>query len=74
MAFRSIRNGQTDLTLSLTTPNGTSIGSEVTRGATVRAGFDTIVAVGLLVALGLLLALGVYRNVKRRRQPRAAAA
>jgi hypothetical protein len=74
MAFRSIRNGRTDLTLSLTTPSGTRIGSEVTRGATVRAGFVTIVAVGLLIALGLLLALGVYRNVKRRRQPRPAAA
>ena len=74
MPFRSIRNGQTDLTLSLTTPNGTAIGSEVTRGATVRAGFDTIVAISLLAALGLLLALGVYRNVKRRRQPRTAAA
>jgi hypothetical protein len=73
LGFRSIRNGRTDLTLSLTTPNGTPIGSEVNRGATVRAGFDTIVAVVLLTALGLLLALGVYRNVKRRRQPRAAA-
>jgi hypothetical protein len=39
----------------------------------VRAGFDTIVAVILFIALGLLLALGVYRNVKRRKQPRAAA-
>jgi CBS-domain-containing membrane protein len=38
----------------------------------VSAGFDTIVAVVLLTALGLLLAIGVYRNVKRRRHPRAA--
>ena len=74
LGFRSIRNGRTDLTLSLTTPLGAPIGSEVNRGATVRAGFDTIVAVTLLAALALLLALGVYRNVKRRRQPRAAAA
>ena len=74
MGFRSIRNGRTDLTLSLSTPDGTAIGTAVTRGATVRAGFDTLVAIGLLIALGLLLALGVYRNVKRRRQPRAVAA
>ena len=74
LGFRSIRNGRTDLTLSLTTPAGAPIGSEINRGATVRAGFDTIVAVALLSALALLLALGVYRNVKRRRQPRAASA
>jgi hypothetical protein len=74
LAFRSIRNGRTDLTLSLTTPAGTRIGSEVVRSASVQAGFDTIVAVTLLSALGLLLALGVYRNVMRRRLPRRVAA
>jgi hypothetical protein len=30
--------------------------------------------VALLSALGLLLALGVFRNVRRRRQPRTGAA
>lgn len=74
LPFKSIRNGRTDLTLSLTTPDGTAIGTTLNRGATVSAGFDTIVAIGLLGALGVLLAIGVYRNVKRRRQPRAAAA
>ncbi len=68
--FRSIRNGRTDLTLRLTTPDGTEIDGQ-TRAATVSAGFDTIIAIGLLSALGLLLALGVYRNVKRRRHPHA---
>ncbi|MBW4041270.1 MAG: hypothetical protein HIU86_03965 [Acidobacteria bacterium] len=72
LAFRSIRNGRTDLTLALTTPAGVPLGSELVPGATVQAGFDTIVAVALLCALGLLLALGVYRNVRRRRQPRTA--
>jgi hypothetical protein len=72
--FRSIRNGQTDLTLSLTTKNGAALGGQVARGATVRAGFDTIIAAALLTALGLLLALGVYRNVTRRRRPRTAVA
>ncbi|MGT2425705.1 DUF6049 family protein [Amnibacterium kyonggiense] len=74
LPFRSIRNGRTDLTLSLTTPDGTAIGSRTNRGATVSAGFDTIVAVGLLSALAVLLAVGVYRNIKRRRQPRTATA
>jgi hypothetical protein len=74
LAFRSIRNGRTDLTLALTTASGAPLGSEVVRSATVQAGFDTIVAVALLSALGLLLALGVFRNVRRRRQPRTGAA
>lgn len=71
LGVRTIRNGSTDLTLRLTTPGGVAIDTLVAEGATVRAGFDTIIAIGLLSALGLLLALGVYRNVKRRRQPRA---
>jgi hypothetical protein len=74
LAFRTIRNGSTDLTLRLTTPDGTVIDELDSNGATVRAGFDTIVAVALLTALGLLLALGVYRNVKRRRRSRTATA
>jgi hypothetical protein len=74
LPFRSITNGKTDLTLRLTTTGGVAIGSEVVQPATVRAGFDTIVAVVLLTALGLLLALGVYRNVNRRRHPRTAVA
>jgi hypothetical protein len=71
LAFRSITNGRTDVTLRLTAPDGAEIGSQ-TRQVNVSAGFDTIVAVVLLTALGLLLAIGVYRNVKRRRHPRAA--
>jgi hypothetical protein len=74
LAFRSITNGSTDVTLSLKAPDGTDIGASVTRRVSVTAGFDTVVAVGLISALGLLLALGIYRNVKRRRQPRTAEA
>ena len=74
LLFRTITNGSTDVTLTLETPDGTRIGTSVVRPVTVRAGFDTIIAIVLLSALGLLLALGVYRNVRRRRQPRAAAA
>lgn len=71
--FRSISNGPAVVTLSLSTPKGSSFGSPVEQPVTVRAGFDTIVAVILLGALGLLLALGVYRNVTRRRRRTAAA-
>jgi hypothetical protein len=74
LEFRSIRNGRTDLTLALTTPAGAPLDTEVVQHVTVQAGFDTIVAVALLTALGLLLALGIYRNVRRRRQPRMAVA
>ena len=74
LAFRSITNGRTEVTLSITTPNGTEIGKPIVRNVSVSAGFDTIVAIVLLTALALLLALGVYRNIKRRRQPRAATA
>lgn len=73
LAFRTISNGTTDVTLTLTTPDGATIGAPVRRRVTVTAGFDTVVAVGLLTALGLLLALGVYRNITRRRRPRTAA-
>ncbi|WP_375387436.1 DUF6049 family protein [uncultured Amnibacterium sp.] len=69
LAFKSITNGSTRVTLSLTTPSGAPIGKAAERDVQVSAGFDTIVAVVLLGALALLLALGVYRNVKRRRQP-----
>lgn len=74
LAFRSITNGNTDVTLSLKAPDGTDIGASVTRRVSVTAGFDTVVAVGLISALGLLLALGIYRNIARRRQPRTAEA
>jgi membrane protein implicated in regulation of membrane protease activity len=62
------------VTLSLEAPDGTAVGASVTRRVSVTAGFDTVVAVGLISALGLLLALGIYRNVRRRRQPRTAEA
>lgn len=64
--FRSIVNGQSQLTLTLQAPNGQELSRTPARQVTVQAGLDTVVAVLLLTALGLLLALGVYRNVKRR--------
>lgn len=74
LLFHTITNGSTDVTLTLETPKGTRIGTSVVRPVTVRAGFDTIIAIVLLSALGLLLALGVYRNVRRRKQPHPLAA
>ncbi|GAA4747911.1 hypothetical protein GCM10025783_20070 [Amnibacterium soli] len=74
LAFKSITNGSTDVTLSLEAPDGTTIGDSVTRRVSVTAGFDTVVAVALISALGLLLALGIYRNIQRRRHPKAAEA
>lgn len=71
LPYRSITNGRTTVALTLETKDGAVVDDGV-RQFTVRAGFDTIVAVVLLTALGLLLALGVYRNVTRRRQPRTA--
>jgi len=73
LAYRSITNGKTQVSLRLETRNGATLDTG-DRQFTVSAGFDTIIAVVLLTALGLLLALGVYRNVKRRRQPRTVAA
>jgi hypothetical protein len=74
LAFKSITNGNTDVTLSLEALDGTQIGASVTRRVSVTAGFDTVVAVALISALGLLLALGIYRNIQRRRHPKAAEA
>lgn len=70
--YRSISNGSTDVSLTLSTKNGTVL-ARGQREFTVAAGFDTIVAIVLLVALALLLGLGVYRNITRRRQRVAAA-
>jgi hypothetical protein len=70
LVFRSITNGNTDVTLSLKAPDGTTIGPTVVRRVKVTAGFDTVVAVALISALGLLLALGIYRNIQRRRHPK----
>lgn len=72
LSVRAIANGPARMSLTLETAEGDPIGS-ATREVTVRAGFDTIIAVALLSALGVLLALGVYRNVTRRRHPRGAA-
>jgi hypothetical protein len=74
LLFRTIANGNSDVTLRLTTSDGTAIGPTVTRRVSVTAGFDTVVAVALISALGLLLALGIYRNIQRRRHPKAAEA
>ncbi|MFD1720511.1 DUF6049 family protein [Amnibacterium endophyticum] len=71
LSFRSISNGRSTVDLRLVTPQGVVFGDPVARAVTVRAGFDTVVAVILLTGLAVLLALGVYRNVKRRRRPRA---
>lgn len=71
LRFQSISNGQAVVDLSLATPQGTRFGSTVQKMVTVQAGFDTVVAVILLAGLAVLLALGIYRNVIRRRRPRA---
>ena len=57
--------------VAIVTGSGVLIGSESAR-TLVQAGFDVIIAVVLLTLLGMLLALGVYRNIVRRRKPRAA--
>lgn len=71
LRLQTVANGSTRVTLSLTTPDGAAIGASTSRAVTVQAGFDTIVAVVLLTLLGALLALGVYRNIARRRRPKA---
>ncbi len=74
LAFKSVANGPTTVALQLTTPDGATLGAPSTRDVTVRAGFDTVVAVVLLALLGLLLALGVVRNIRRRPRSRMATA
>ncbi|MGN6445019.1 DUF6049 family protein [Amnibacterium sp.] len=69
LTYRSITNGATDVSLTLSTADGTLL-DRGQRQFTVSAGFDTLVAVVLLAALALLLGLGVYRNIARRRNPR----
>lgn len=73
LGFRTIANGPAQVTLTLATPDGSQLGQPSVRRVQVQAGFDVIVAVVLLTLLGMLLALGVYRNVVRRRKPKAAA-
>lgn len=70
LLFRTIANGNSDVTLQLTSADRTPIGPTVVRRVKVTAGFDTVVAVALISALGLLLALGIYRNIQRRRHPK----
>ncbi|RIX30094.1 hypothetical protein D1781_01130 [Amnibacterium setariae] len=72
IAYKSITNGSTVVTLRLQTADGVLLAQDQ-RDVAVQAGFDAVVAGILLGALALLLAIGVYRNITRRRSPRSAA-
>jgi hypothetical protein len=68
LPVRSISNGDVDVTLTLKTMDGHTIGKPSTVRITVNAGWEAIGAVIFAAALLALFGTGVYRNVRRARR------
>ncbi|AVG23153.1 hypothetical protein C3B54_11149 [Pontimonas salivibrio] len=63
---RSLANGTVPVELSLTNSLGLPLGESVTLPVTIRAGWESVITVGLAVIIGLVFAIGIYRAVQRR--------
>ncbi|MDQ1513220.1 MAG: hypothetical protein QOC59_1062 [Microbacteriaceae bacterium] len=68
LPVRSISNGEVDVTLTLKTMDGRTIGKASKVRITVNAGWEAIGAVIFAAALLALFGTGVYRNVRRARR------
>ncbi|MDQ0894058.1 DUF6049 family protein [Agromyces ramosus] len=67
-----VGNGEVVLTVSLSSPEGVPIGSAVDQSVNVQADWEGLGAAILGIVVVLVFGIGVWRNIRRRRQQRAA--
>lgn len=63
---RSLANGVAPVDISLNNALGDQVGETVSIQVTVRAGWESVIAIALAIIIGLVFALGIYRAVQRR--------
>ncbi len=63
---RSLANGTVPVEIGLTNSVGSPLGETVTIPITIRAGWESVITIGLAAAIGLVFAAGIYRAIQRR--------
>jgi len=63
---RSLANGTVPVDIRLTNSLGNPLGETVTIPITIRAGWESVITIGLAVVIGLVFATGIYRAIQRR--------
>ena len=64
----SISNGVVDVTVTLTSSTGVSIGDPATLELNVQAGWETPITIGIAVIVVLIFGVGIARTIVRRRR------
>lgn len=70
---RSLANGTVPVEIGLTNSVGSPLGENVTIPITIRAGWESVITIGLAAAIGLVFAAGIYRAIQRRIREQSAA-
>jgi len=63
---RSLANGVAPVEISLNNALGEQIGETVSIQVTVRAGWESVITIGLAAIVSLVFAFGIYRAIQRR--------
>jgi len=63
---RSLANGVAPVEISLNNALGEQIGETISIQVTVRAGWESVITIGLAAIVGLVFAFGIYRAIQRR--------
>lgn len=71
---RSLANGVAPVEISLNNALGEQVGESITIQVTVRAGWESVITIGLAATISLVFAVGIYRAIQRRLRERAEAA
>ena len=63
---RSLANGVAPVEISLNNALGEQVGEAISIQVTVRAGWESVITIGLAAVVGLIFAFGIYRAIQRR--------
>jgi hypothetical protein len=63
---RSLANGVAPVEISLNNALGEQVGEAISIQVTVRAGWESVITIGLAAVVGLVFAFGIYRAIQRR--------
>ncbi|GHD81666.1 hypothetical protein CLV85_0244 [Salinibacterium amurskyense] len=66
---QSLSNGVVDVEISLTSSNGTTIGSTTVSEINVQAGWETPIVLSFAAIVVVIFAVGLVRSIVRRRKP-----
>lgn len=63
---RSLANGVAPVDISMNNALGDQVGETVSIQVTVRAGWESVIAIALAIIIGLVFTIGIYRAIQRR--------